>query len=194
MKTFKKRLVLVVVLMLGTLANYANDKEVNNNLNAKKTKVVFKGAKKGEQLTIKDHKGVILHLENINKAGNLIKFFDFSKLDDGMYTLELEKDFQIVIKTIHIKGDKVIFDEEAKKVIFKPVVRNEENRLMISKIAFDALPLKVLLYYNDEIIYSEVLQSDTIINRVYKLDENVKGEYTVVIKNNGRNYINEFKI
>ena len=93
-----KTRVLVVVFMLGTLVNYANDKDVNNVIHAKKTKVVFKGAKKGHQLKIKDSNGILLHVENVNIEGNLIKFFDFSKLQDGDYTLELEKDFEIIIK------------------------------------------------------------------------------------------------
>ncbi|MHB0756537.1 hypothetical protein [Polaribacter sp. M15] len=193
MKTLKKRL-LVVVIMLGTLINYANDKNVNVELNAKKTKVVFRGVKKGQQLTIKDENGIVLHLENVDNTGNLIKFFDFSKLQDGNYTLELDKDFQIIIKTLQVKEGKVIFNENAKKVIFKPVIRNKENRLMISRIAFDTKPLEVALYYNDEIIYSEVVKGDNIVNRIYKLDENLKGDYTVIVRNNGRNYIDEFKI
>ncbi|WP_439130128.1 hypothetical protein [Polaribacter sp.] len=194
MKTFKKRVVLVVVLMLGTLVNYANNKEVNNNLNAKKVKVVFKGTKKGHQLTIKDNYGYVLYSEDIQREGDLRKVFDFSKLSDGNYTLELEKDYQIVVKPLKIDGNKITFDENSKKVIFKPVVRNEDNKLLISKITFDQNPLKVDLYYNDEIIYSETLKGDQLVNRVYKLDKEFKGDYKVVIRNNGRRFSNEFEI
>ncbi len=193
MKTIKRR-VLVVVFMLGTLVNYANNSELKNVLDATKTRVVFKGAKKGQQLTIKDSNGVVLHFENVNKAGNLIKFFDFSKLKDGDYTLELEKDFEIVIKSLSIKGDEVIFNEAAKKVIFKPVFRNKANKLMVSKIAFDKQPSEIYIYYNDEVIYTESVESEEIINRIYSLDKNVKGQYTVVLRNNGRTFSNNFKI
>lgn len=193
MKTIKKT-VLVVVFMFGTLVNYANNSELKNVLNANKTKVVFKGAKKGQQLTIKDENGVVLHFENINKAGNLVKFFNFSKLNDGNYTLELEKDFEIVIKTLTVKGDSVTFNEDSKKVIFKPVIRNEENKLMISKIAFDKKPSEIYIYFNDEIIFSETVKGDDILNRVYSLDQDVKGSYTVVLRNNGRSFSNDFEI
>lgn len=191
MKTTKRK-VLVVVFMLMTLMNYANNTELNNVLDAKKVKVVFKGARKGQQLTIKDDRGIILHLENVEKGGSLIKFFDFSKLKDGNYTLELEKDFVIIIKPIKVEGDKVVFDEDAKEKIFKPVIRNEKNRLMITKIAFDDKPLEVKIYYNDEIIYSEKVTGDTILNRIYRLDEEMIGDYKVIVSNNGRSYVNEF--
>ncbi|APZ45971.1 hypothetical protein BW723_06540 [Polaribacter reichenbachii] len=193
MKTIK-RTVLVVVLMLGTLVNYANNSELKNVLDATKTKVVFKGTKKGQQLTIKDGNGVVLHFENVSKAGNLVKFFDFSKLKDGNYTLELEKDFEIVIKSIMVKGDNVVFNEDSKKIIFKPVIRNKENKLMISKIAFDKKPSEIYIYYNDEVIFSETVKSDAILNRIYSLDEDVKGSYTVVIRSNGRSFSNDFEI
>lgn len=193
MKTIK-RTVLVVVLMFGTLVNYANNTENRNELNAKKVKIVFNGTKKGHQLSVKDNDGVILYTENVKSDGNLTKVFNFDELNDGNYTLELEKDFQIVIKPLKIENNKVIFNKAEEKVIFKPVIRKEHNKLMISKIDFDKKPLEVTLYFNDEIIYSETLEGASIINRVYKLDETVKGDYRVVISNNNRNFVNKFKL
>lgn len=191
MKTIK-RIVLVVVLMLGTFTNYANNTELNSVLNAKKVKVVFKGAKRGHQLKIKDDSGIILHLEDVNQEGSLIKFFDFSKLKDGNYTLELEKDFEIIIKSINVKGKEVVFDGESKAKIFKPVIRNEKNKLMITQIAFDKKPLEVEIYYNNEIIYSETVTGDAILNRIYRLDEEMVGDYKVVLNKNNRSYTKEF--
>lgn len=192
MKTIKRR-VLVVVFMLGTLVNYANNTELDYTLDAKKVKIVFKNAKKGHQLKIKDANGTVLHSESVSKKGNLIKTFDFSKLNDGNYTLELNKDYQIIVKSIKIEAGEVIFNEDAKKVIHKPVVRNEENRLMISKITFDEKPLQIALYYNNEVIYSETVTGSSIVNRVYRLDELMTGDYKVVLNNNGRSYSKEFK-
>lgn len=193
MKTIKKT-VLVVVLVLGTLTSYANNTVLNNVLNPKKVKVVFKNAKKGHELKVKDVNGTILYTENVTKEGEFTKFFDFSKLKNGNYTLELNKDFQIIVKSINIENGNVIFNKDSEKIIYKPVIRNEENRLMISKISFDEKPLQVALYYNNEMIYTETLQGSSVVNRVYKLDEDLTGNYRVVVMNNDRNYSNEFKI
>ncbi len=189
-----KRRVLVAVFMLATLVNFANNSEVRNVSNTKNVKVVFDKVKKGQKLTIKDIHGVILYTENVAKEGKLIKTFDFSQLVDGNYTLELEKDFQIVVKSLKIEEGNVSLNDASEKVILKPVIRNEENLLMITKIAFDKQPLEVALYYNDEIIYTETVEGGSILNRVYKLDEELKGDYKVVIQNNGRSYSNIFKI
>jgi hypothetical protein len=191
MKTIKRR-VLVAVFMLGTLVNYANS--TNTPVNAKKVKVVFQGAKIGHELTVKDNNGVILHSENILKEGKLVKVFDFSKLENGNYTLELDKDFEIIIKSILVENKLVVFNEDSKKTIFKPIIRNENNKLMISKIAFDKEPLEINIYYNDEIIYTETVNGNTILNRVYRLDKEIQGSYKVIIYNNNRSYTNEFTL
>lgn len=193
MKTIKTK-VLVTAFMLGTLFSYSKNTNFNNISNTKKVRVVFEETKKGHHLIIKDNEGIILHSEDVKKEGKLIKIFDFSKLKNGKYSLELEKDFEIIIKSIEIKNNQIIFDENSKKVIFKPVIRNEKNKLMVSKIAFDKEPLQVILYYNDNVIYSETLENDTVLNRVYKLDKQEKGEYRIVAYNNGRTYSKTFKI
>ena len=194
MKTNKK-LVLVVVFMFGTLFNYANnDKDFNRIVNAKKVRVAFKNVKKGNQLTIKDQEGTQLHSQIVSKEGNLNTLFDLSSLKDGKYTVELNKDYEIIVKTLEVKNSKVIFNKNSRKVIFKPVIRNKENVLMISKIAFDKKPMKIALFYNDETIYSETVKCDSILNRVYKLDKKEKGDYKVIVYNNNRSYMYDFKI
>jgi len=57
----------------------------------------------------------------------LTKIFDFSTLKDGKYTIELNKDFEIIVKTLEVNNGNVIFNDNSKKVIFKPVIRNDEN-------------------------------------------------------------------
>jgi len=193
MKTIKTK-VLVVVFLLGTFVNFANRADVSNVLNTKNIKLVFNEVKKGHLLTIKDKDGTIIRSETVSKPGLLAKMFDLSSLNDGTYTIELNKDFEIIVKTLEVKNRTVIFNENSKIVIFKPVIRNEENILMISKIAFDKKPSKISLYYNDEIIYSETIKSEMILNRVYKLDKDEKGDYKVVIYNNKRSYVYNFKI
>jgi hypothetical protein len=194
MKTIQTK-VLVVVIMLGSFINYANnDMDFNKTLNAKKVKVAFKNVKKGHQLTLKNEKGVKLHSEIVSRTGLLTKTFDLSSLNDGIYTIELNKDYEIIVKTIEVKNNKVIFNKDSKKVILKPVIRSKENILMISKTNFHKKSMKIALYFEDEIIYSETLESEKIFNRVYKLDKEIKGEYSVVLYINNRSYFHNFKL
>ena len=192
MKTIKRK-VLIASFMLATFMNFANNSDFKNDLDAKKVTVVFNDVKKGHQLTMKNDQGVVLHLERISKQGNLVKSFNFSALENGNYTLELDKDFQIVIKFLEVKNKTVIFNKNVSKIIFKPFIRNNENLLLISSITFDKKPVEIDIYYDNEIIYSETATSNSLLNRAYRLDKKMKGDYTVIVRNNERMYRNEFK-
>jgi hypothetical protein len=179
--------------MLTTFINYANSSDFKKGIDARKVTVVFNNAKKGHQLSMKDDQGVVLHSEKVSEQGNLVKTFDFSELENGNYTLELDKDFEIVIKFLEVKNKTIIFNEDANKVIFKPFIRTEENLVLISSTSFDKKPFKIDIYYNNKIIHSETATSNIILNRVYRLNEKIKGNYTVIVRNNERVYRNEFK-
>lgn len=186
---------LLVVFMLGTLISYANKNVTSiNTKDAKKMKVEFMHVKKGHTLTIKDEYGTTIFSQKIKNAGNYSKVFDFSKLENGKFTLELNKDFEIVEKPFIIESESVTFLTAVEKTIFKPVIRNKENLILISKIAFDKEPVKVILYYNDEAIYSETLEGKDVLERTYRLSENNKGDYKIVVQNVGRRYIKNFSM
>jgi hypothetical protein len=191
MKTTIKKY-LVVVMMLGTLINYANEnKNSLNTIDGRRVKVEFKTVKKGHTLSIKDESGIVMYSQEIIKPGNYSQIFDLSKLQKGNYTTELEKDFEITIKSFSVLDGQILFKDE--KTIFKPVVRIKDNLILISKMNFEKEPLKVVLYYNDEIILSEnTTDSSDIINRVYRLSKKIKGNYKVIVKTDNRTYKKDF--
>ena len=190
-----KKQIITIALLISSLIGYSNT-EIKNYLVdiSKKVTVEFKNVKKGHLLSIKDNQGVKIYSEEISENGHLSKILDVTSLEKGTYYVELDKDFEIAIKLFQIKENQVIFNENEEKTIFKPVARNEENVLLISKIAFDNEPMQVVLYYNDEMIFSETIKSEAILNRVYRLEKEKKGNYTVLFYNNGRSFEKRFKI
>ena len=190
--TIKKYL--VVVMMLGTLINYANEnKNSLNTIDGRRVKVEFKTVKKGHTLSIKDESGIVMYSQEIIKPGNYSQIFDLSKLQKGNYTTELEKDFEITIKSFSVLDGQILFKDE--KTIFKPVVRIKDNLILISKMNFEKEPLKVVLYYNDEIILSEnTTDSGDIINRVYRVSKKIRGDYKVIVNTDNRSYKKDFNI
>lgn len=193
MKTIKKQII-AIALLLGTLGSYSNNEIDVNKIDSKKVTVEFKNVKKGHQLSIKDNQGVQMYAEIISENGHLTKILDVTSLEEGTYYVELDKDFEIVIKPFQVKKHQVIFDETKEQTIFKPVFRNEKNLLLISKISFDDKANQVVIYYENEIIFSETIKDEPIINRVYRLDNEKKGTYKVVFQSNNRDFINVFKI
>lgn len=193
MKTFKK--VVLVVFMLGTLSNYANDKKKFKGIaNAKKVKIEFANVKKGNYVSVKDSFGATLYSEEIKSDGNYSKFFDLSSLQTGSYTLELENNAEIIENSFSKEGKKIIFKSEKAKTINKPTIYLKNNSIYLSKLNFDKENLEINVFYEGTKVHTEVLKSKSnSLSRVYKLLNNKKGEYTIVAKNNGRNYIKRFK-
>lgn len=190
MKTVKK--ITLVVLMLVSTLSYAE--KSNSNFIASITVVEFANAKKGQQLLVKDEFGITLHSETVSKTGKLTKIFDLRQLKNGKYTIELDKDFEIKIKTFEVKNNIVTFLTEKEFTEFKPVIRREQNKLLISQMSLDLNPLNVELYYGDDLIYSETIKDEKSIKRVYELSKHKTGEYHTVITSEDRTYINYFNL
>ena len=183
-KIFKK--ILVIAVVFGTYTSYAND--------VLEVTPTFNHVKKGSQISVTDASGEILYSGEINHNGNLTTLFDFSQLKNGKYTVEVTKGFEIEINTVEVKDHVVSIITANSKIIHKPVVRNENGQVLISKLALDTFNMKVELYFEGELIHSETVEGSKVLNRVYKLDQTLKGHYTAKIKSNDRVFIENFRI
>ena len=194
MKTKMKNLVLAA-LMFVTLISYATEDNNNIDLKAKKiVKIEFNNVKKGQTLTIKDNQGVTVYNNEIQNTGNYSRTFDFSALEEGVYSAELNKDFEIIIKQFYVKNGLVTLLNNNSEKIFKPIIRTEGNLVYLSKMDFNEAPLKVVIYYNNEVLLDETTKGKKLLNRIYKLSEKEIGDYKVVISSNDRTYVKNFTL
>lgn len=187
----------VVALMFGTLVSYANNKTNTTETTVGKNtvKVEFKNVKEGHILNIKNDNGEVVYKKEVKKSGTFSKIFNLSALENGNYSAELVKDFEIEIKNFEVKNGLVTFFDSNSEKIFKPVIRSEGNLIYVSKIEFNNKPLEVDIYYNDEIVLSETLKGNgnEILKRAYKLSDSKSGDYTIVINSNNRYYTKRFR-
>ncbi len=187
MKTIHK--IILVALMFGTLIGYA--KEINFK---KVIKIEFKNVKKGNELRIKDKNGETFYSKEIQISGNYSQLFNFSSLENGLYTAELHKDFEINIYKFKVKNGLVSYFEKNDVNIFKPLIRSEKNLLYISKLAFNKETLDILIYYKDKVVMNETIKGDGILYRIYKLSESQKGDYKIIINSENRIFKKEFTL
>ena len=185
MKTLFKK-ILVLAVMFGTCTGYANDViEVTTTSNY---------LEKGILISVSDASGEVIYSGQVNYNGNLSKLFDFTQLEDGTYLVEITKGFEIKISTIEVKNHLVIFSDADRKIIHKPVVRNKGATVFISKLSLNADKMEVELYFEGELIHSETVIGEKILNRVYKLDKTLQGNYTVAIRSEDKVFIDKFRI
>ena len=194
MKTVLKKHLLLTTLMLGALIGYAKENNTNCNLlKEEKIKLEFYNVKKGALLSIKNEECTIVYSLEIKNSGNYSSVFDLSKLEEGNYTTELEKDYEIIIKSFSVLNGDITFGKE--QLIFKPVIRAKNNFVLISKLSFEKEPVKISLYYNSDLIFSETLNSSgSLLKRIYKLSEKEEGSYRVVMHCDNKYYTKNFKL
>ncbi len=157
-------------LLLGTLTSYA----IETSLEKRKENVIevtLTNVKKGQLLFIKNSRGKIIYKNFINVSGSIKKEFDFNTLENGYYILEIDKDFQIDILPFTIISGEAIFHKKAEKIVFKPSIRADENKVLISKLDFEATPMQVSICYENEIIFKETIEGCQQLKRIYSLEK-----------------------
>ena len=193
MKKLIKNILVLVVLFTALLAN-ANA-SLNDLKDAKRTTLTIKNVKQGDELLIKDAYGVILYKEMIQNSGKYTKGFDLTALPKGNYFFELIKDSEIRVIPFNVSNNRVAFTNKEEITIFKPMVRNTDNKIYFSKLSLNLEPVRVEISYentdSDEfnLIYSEIFNNTVNISRILNLDLEKKGKYRIVTKTEGRTFI-----
>jgi hypothetical protein len=188
MKTIIKMIILASIILLGTAASYGL-KNVENTSIHFSNEFTFKNVKKGYKLSLRNNTGRVIYSEIINYAGEYKSTYDFSSLKNGLYSVELIKDFEINIKPFAVNANQVTFLVNSEKTIYMPLFRFENYKMFISQLTLDkASKLKVNIYFENNLIYSETLTGNVILERIYNLKEAVTGKYKVEMDANGRTY------
>lgn len=179
--------ILVLAVLFGTITSYAIEGSETS------TNSVFK-ITKGDLISVTDNLGKTIYSGRTNYNGNLKSLYDFTNLKNGVYFIEIEKDFEIISKIIKVENRVVTYLNNSSKTIFKPVIKAEKAKVIVSKLALQTENIEIEIYYQDDLIHSEVVNTNSILNRVYKLDDNVKGDYRAIIRANNRAYVESFKL
>jgi hypothetical protein len=187
---------LVIVVMFTTMLSVANE---FTTLTKEKTKEIthltFENVKRGSLLLIKDHYGMILFKELIENSGEYSKGFDLTALPDGNYYFELDKEVEIKIIPFVVLTNVVTFDKAKESTINKPFVAFKGGRLLVSKLALSNQPLEVKIYdKNSHLIYSDKLTDGKILERIYDVSKVEKGNYKIVMKSDGREFVKQIEI
>tara|TARA_B110001450_G_scaffold142248_1_gene133169 strand:- start:816 stop:1397 length:582 start_codon:yes stop_codon:yes gene_type:complete len=190
--TIKKTMVLVLIFVTFISSAIENSKS-NKLVSVKRVIVEFNNVKKGQTFIIRNENKIIVHKQKIVKPGTFSKVFDLTNLKDGIYTSEVEKDFEISIKKFSVSNGYVTFIKEESKKIFKPLIRLKGDLLLISKVSFKE-PLNIVLYYEENTIVDEQFEGKDIINRIYKLSKAKKGAYRIVVNSDNRLFTKNFTI
>lgn len=189
-KTIITKSILATVMLTAMFSYATNTTNIDPKSNLKKTTLTLNHVKPGNQVAIKDLSGIILYKEEIKTTGTYSKSFDLTSLPSGSYVFELEKDFEIKLLPFSVNSNQVVFDKNNETIFHKPYVTAKDNHIYINKLSLNEEPLEIKIYYLNEyqLIFSEKIEDTKSIQKAYKMASNIKGDYKVILKSNGREY------
>ncbi len=196
MKGLIKKSLVVIALAMAVGMSYANEVSPNYNT-GNLTRLTFENVKVGEVVQIKDMNGLILYKEAVKQAGLYSKDFDLTTLPDGDYLFELDKIVEIVEIPFTVSNAEVVFKKELKKSIFKPMVYVKNGKMHVTKLALNSEAMEVIIYFeNTERVLTDVIseRKDAALGKVYDFKGSEKGQYIVVVKSEGRRFVNQVNI
>jgi len=202
MKKIIRKGVILIALLSAMVTSANRDSYTSFVKEIDKTLITLDNVKVGQELFIKNIKGSVIHQESIQISGSFKKEFDLASMPDGLYFIELNKDVEIKIIPFAVNFYNAVILGEKETTIFKPVVRLKDNFIFIAKLSLNQEPVEIKLYYDSneshsgmyELLNTETIENTATIHRVYKLDKYEKGNYKVVLKTEGRTFIEKVKL
>lgn len=114
------------------------------------------------------------------------KVFDFTKLQDGKYSMNLRVNDTRLSKEFEVASDGIVVGQS--KLRFDPYFSYSKNVLKLSYLNFDKENLSLTIYDEDGLVYETELGKDFNISSGYDLSGLTAGNYKVVM----RSFENEF--
>lgn len=187
---------LVIVLLFAASNAFANDsKPTVKILNAaNKVFALVADDATSTELTIRifDEKNEILLRDKvtINKVSS--KSYNLANLPKGVYQIELEDELFIRKQLVKITklGLEILEKEERK--FFKPYVSSKEQTIFLNYLAIDNPKVEVNILNNDGVeIYSEKIENQKAIHKIFDLSKLRKGNYSVIVNSNENSFTNK---
>ncbi|MBQ4821955.1 hypothetical protein [Aquimarina sp. MMG016] len=150
----------------------------------------------GQQLYLKSYEGDILFNVTLQPEKTFVKSFDLELLQDGIYFVETETEFEIKVTPVLKNNKGVALINNSVTTIFKPAIDKDNG--MINVMFTNAEKSQVNLYIYDKedvLLHEEVIsKNEDIIKRSFDFSKVPSGEYKVYFKLKDRTFIERVSI
>jgi len=143
--------------------------------------------KKEVRTLVKNSDGAVVY--SVTKALNLNSMAEF--LTEGDYTIEEDNGLAITVTPLTITDEQVIVEEAESYQIFKPVINEEGDYVLFSRLSLNKESMHVRVYdTRNKLVYKETIKGEVESNRVFDFSELDNGNYKIVVKATGRTFKN----
>ena len=192
MKEMKKSITALFILGALMTGNtiYANGTSTSpSEIPGKTTRVTFANVDNGAELFIKDSNERTIYSEKITHAGLYAKSFDFSNLPPATYYFEVNSEDSIRIYPFKVSDAQVIMMDGERYSIAKPKIVLSGNKMYLTKDVAGQQSVMIDLFYEGHTLaYTEFLNIENELKRVYDFSTSKRGAYYVVIHTDDRTF------
>ncbi|MFT4848076.1 MAG: hypothetical protein ACI83B_000601 [Sediminicola sp.] len=190
--------VVMAVAVLSTSVNYAsiNGLNVQEHFSIQDGKITNVNPK----LVIRNKKGIAIFEGTVFNSSSMEELVSDMDLSNGSYTYEVIGDTNVEITSFVVEETTILFDAKGAKTIFMPTLRVKDDLVLVSQLSLLKEPLKIKMYYSAEeddskifdLIYTEKIGEEMILERAYSLDKSKTGEYKIKFISNGKVFTETF--
>ena len=184
MKNLIKNSMLIVAFFTTVVMSAVNDESGFNLrvIDAKMVSLTLENSDGSSKVSVVDSYGEVLYKESF-KGTYFSKSYDLMTLPTGDYYFEVEGQTKIKLMPFTVTEKEVTFNNEVETIYFKPIVREEGDKIHVTKIALDNESLTIALYNNvNDILYTEKLEGDMHLGRTLNISKLEKGNYRLVLE------------
>ncbi len=194
MKTINS-LIAVAVLGLSTILFAGNAYaflEVTplNMMDKAVVKVVFPNDQ--NSFIIADSEGKIILRETIKKGSSTAKIYNFSNVDDGIYTLYSTIEYGIATTKIMVKNSSI--EVISNEVDYKPVFIIKDNHLLVNYLNLEQEEIEMVIYNSNAELYRSTEGNSQVYQKKFHFSHHERGEYFATITVGRKNYTHSFYI
>jgi len=145
---------------------------------------------KTAKAVVKNAKGKIIYEEMVNVSNDFKIDLELSTLQDGFYSIELDKDSEINVTSFVVVSNQVILNEKKSYSIFKPFIRIKGTLVYLSRLSFEKKHLNVNVFdVENNLIYSEQIKEEEQLERIYDFSQVDEKKIKIVLTTEGRKFI-----
>lgn len=194
MKNLINLSLLAIILVFSNAANAAGKISVEIT-NSSMINVSLVDVKQGEKLFLKDYYGFVLFDLTLNASVAYQKYFNFSRVENGVYFVETESEFEIKVTPVYKSDKGISLVENSAVTIFKPQVKVNEKRVSLMFINTKKAPVSISLYDQNSVeLIEEKEIEEKIIERTYDFSTVGKGTYYLYFNMGDRAFTKEVTI
>jgi hypothetical protein len=188
MKTIKFLSVFALVAVVGIATAVEKPKMNVIALNDEKALIAIANENPAYfELSIEAENGdLVYYKESTTELTDLRQVIDYSKLENGFYSLKLNVKDTYVSRDFEINNKRMIVGET--KMKYAPHFNYSSDILKLSYLNFDEENVRFKIYSNGELVFENKLGKDFVISAGFDLSQLEKGNYEIELSS----YKNQF--